>query len=111
MKYMRGIIFLLLCMVLFLSCSRANENPGYFRNGVGEWERAYTWEKWEPAKGEMKIQTFKIGDSTRSFIPGSPEAEAWIAQRRETLRNNAIRVDRNPDFYIDRNIEEGERRY
>jgi len=114
----RGIVVLVILCLLFLSCHPSNKNTKdydrdhfLFLNGVGEWERAHNHDHWEVSPREMKRQTFTIGDNTRVFIPGSPEAEKWIAKRRAELRARAIERGVNPDFYIDKNIEEGERSY
>jgi len=117
---MRGII-LIIVMSLFLSCSysknppRVDPNPskikivnGYFLNGVGEWEKIHNHDHWEGSKGIRTRQTFAIGDNTKYFTPGSIEAIEWIAKRRRELRESAIRQGRNPDFYIDIRINEGE---
>lgn len=105
---MKKIVLVLIIVGLFSSC---NPTQHYFRNGVGEWEYIQRYEKIEGPRGERTIQTFSIGDSTYSFVPASDKAEEWIANRRETLRQRAIANGKNVDFFIDRNIDEGERRY
>jgi len=108
---MKKILFILFISLLFVSCygSRNHERAGYFRNGAGEWEYAYNYERWEKTKGERTEQVFSIGDSHYYFQPGSLEAIKWIDERRQRLRESAIRQGRNVDFYIDQNIDEDER--
>jgi len=117
----RGAAAIVILIVLLSSCTKSkyylDQNQiqveiqnGYFINGVGEWERAYTWERWEPEQYERTQQTFSIGDSTKWLQPGSYEAIEWIENRRQRLASTARSIGKNEDWYIDRNIEEGERR-
>jgi len=116
MKYLGLILLLAVLCMLFFSCydyRTVTNDPtkaGWFKNGVGEWEWNRDRDRKEWIRGEMKIQTFEIGDTTYSFTPGSVKAMKWIASRRARLRATAIELGKNPDFYIDRNIQEGERR-
>jgi len=105
MKMGKLFLLILLIMSFPISCTRSS---GYFLNGAGEWELNKNWELYEGPQREKTVQKFEIGDTTYRFAPGSYRAIEWIDNRRKVLEQRAIEKGVNVDWYIDRNISEGE---